>query len=193
MTTKSHHRLKSSLGYKTDDDIYTVGLLIYSQLQKTDQNLIEHRFAKLAQTYKFKRVYFHGQVIQSKEYTAVKKRNSFTVQYSCQNGALCLGHAKYYVRCSFQCPSRLHCDKGCLCQSEQYLAVIERKQVKNEISLSSDEYTGATIPHIVPVDKVSELTDIIRVTDIKSMCISISIVGQQSDFIVRFPNFIEKD
>ena len=125
MATKSHHRLKSSLGYKIDDHIYTVGLLIYSQLQKTDQNLIEHRFAKLAQTYKFKRVYFHGQVIQSKEYTAVKKRNSFTVQYSCQNGALCLGHAKYYVRCSFQCPCRLHCDKDCLCQNEQYLAVIE--------------------------------------------------------------------
>ena len=92
-------KLKCSLGEKVIDDIYTVGVLKYANLDTNEHALIEDRFTKLKKTLKFKRIYFHGQVLQSKEYTCVSKRNSYTIQYVDRSGNVHVGHVKYYLKC----------------------------------------------------------------------------------------------
>ena len=104
-----------------------------------------------------------------------------------------VGHVKYYLKCYHQCNNRLSCDRDCSCKKIDYSVIIDVKNTQGTVRLSSDAVTGVTVPHTIPVSKNCNVIDVCQVEKIKEMCITISIPGQPAGFIMRFPDFHEKD
>ena len=138
--------------------------------------------------FKFLRLQLHNILYQSKEYTFVCKRNSYTVMYKFSNKLL-YGQIQYFLKCQEKCSC---IELTCFCPAV-YVAMIKNLRNTN-YSFFSDDLSGVKMSHISTVALQSENFHIIPVTEIMEQCVFISFKDiSDKGYVIRSPNRIECD
>ena len=117
----------------------------------------------------YKRALIKGQIFHSVAYTKVTHRNSYTVEYNCNQFGeilyyIVLGDSAYGFVHPFEPTSKTFC---------------------------KDNLTGKLGKHLTAVSCVDRDPILVPLKDIMQKCIIMQ-TGQES-VIIRFPNFIERD
>ncbi|XP_066934755.1 uncharacterized protein [Clytia hemisphaerica] len=165
--TLNYHQLAKNSGDKISHNVFTVGKFSSTPLPSKDRVLVDHRLNSFQEIKVFKRICLNGNIIQSKEYTRVTKRNSYTVNYNGRYGNS-YGFVKYFLRAK----------NG---DAFGYYAVLELLNVYSRMKNTT---------HILTVSKDITL-DVCRIDDIIDLCIYISC--KSGNYIALFPNKIEND
>lgn len=163
------HQLVKGTGDIIAPGINTVGKFSDPGPVFADRSIIEHIYPSITSMKLFKRLYMHGKIIQSKAYSRVTKRNTYTIFYSGRNG-LSYGYIKYFL-------------KAFKNKDIEYLAVVEKLKVKEDHPLKD-------LTHVIPIENNS-IIDVCKTIDILEVCCSLSC--NSGDFVAHFPNRIEKD
>jgi len=166
--TVNYHKAVKITGHEIANSMFTVGVLTNANIESKDKAVIYHRFPKIKDIKQFKRVCFNGLILQSKSYSRVIKRNSYTICYNGKFGT-CYGFVKYYLQV-------FDGDKF------EYLAVIDLPKIEENLF---------DLKHLLKIGEDSTTIDVCKVTDINELCCFVSFKSQ--NFIAKFPNKIEKD
>ncbi|XP_066925533.1 uncharacterized protein [Clytia hemisphaerica] len=175
MTVK-YHQNTQKLGENIAAGIYCVGNLVPANCCQVVEALIKHHFSPKTDVFSFKRICFNGLIIQSKSYLRVIKRNTYTVKYNGRYGVH-LGFIDTFLKLT---------DSN---DKIRFLAVMQVPKVK-KCEISKDAV--AKLNHMVPISPDITTYDICNITDIKEVCCFVQ-GGNGMDFIIEFPNRIEKD
>ena len=164
-------------------------------LTATELAVVESLVGPVEQVHQFQRLLVGEQLIHSEVYKSMTRRNNYTIEFkpSSGNPSPGYGHILFYVIITLICPNPSFCDGKCQCKKPLYYALINALQSKKNLVIANDNYTGATVPHLVPVIR-SEINCItaIPVEDIVRLCFFID-CGYDTSFVGIFPNQYEKD
>ena len=165
--TLNYHQLAKNSGDKISHNVFTVGKFSTTSLPSKDKALVDHCLHSFQEIKVFKRICLNGNIIQSKEYTRVTKRNSYTVNYNGRYGN-CYGFVKYFIRAQHG-------------NAFGYYAILELLNICSRIKNTT---------HILSVSKDITL-DICKIDDVIGLCTYISC--KSGNYIAIFPNKIEND
>ena len=170
--------------------VLALGVMTPAVLSAALIGFIENKIGSLSEAFMFKRIHIKGDVIHSKSYLNVSRRNSYTViadNVGFVEVKCCL---KVYVKC----PNVLFCTDACTCKLPRYYGIADYCLIPaTDIVMSSDSFTNCDIGHIIPVrrEKCSNL--IFPVTSIQGLCILVDCNHSECKFICKLPNRYEKD
>uniref|UniRef100_A0A7M5V8Y5 Uncharacterized protein n=1 Tax=Clytia hemisphaerica TaxID=252671 RepID=A0A7M5V8Y5_9CNID len=167
--TVRFHQLTKATGDFVASGIKTIGILSKLDPDFPEKSIISHIYPAISDMMRFKRLYFHGCIVQSKAYKRVTKRNTYTIYYHGRFG-YSYGFIKYFLKVSLEAKT-------------EYLAIIEIVTVRKDTMLNG-------IEHIIPI-KSSNNIDVCKVADILEVCSSLSLAS--GDYIAHFPNKLEND
>ena len=191
---------KRHLVYKkeklSDDSKYSiVGNLQNYLLAATERAVVESLVGPIDQVHQFQRLLVGEQLIHSKSYKSMTRRNNFTVEFKSGSGnrSPCYGHILFYTKINLQCPNSSFCDDKCKCKKPVYYALINVLKPNKNLVIANDVYTGATVPHLVPVIRSDNCITAIPVEDIVQLCFNIDCGYDSTSFVGIFPNQYEKD
>ena len=180
---------REEIAYK----IYAIGGLIRLELNGQINAVVQDLLGPIRSAHKFKRLWKHGTMYQCIDYQLTTKRNSYTVEFS-RNGHLEFGEVQYFLKCSQPCQHSSCSVISCNCNTNQYIAIIQLLECKQNIHLSKDVFTNAMVHHVVPVAEKKGAYVAASVLDIVSMCVSVRISDCPNvSFVCKLPNRIEKD
>ena len=180
-----------------DSKCSMVGNLRNYVLAATERAVLESLVGPIKQVRQFQRCLVGEHLIHSKSYKSMTRRNNFTVEFmsGSENPTLCYGHVLFYVKIYLQCPNPSFCGNACKCKRAVCYALINVLKPNKNLVIADDAFTGATIPHLVPV--VSSTSDsclaAIPVENIVRLCFYIDCGLDCISFVGIFPNQIEKD
>lgn len=176
-----------------DGKVYAIGSFEKLHLNGQIKMLLQGLLGPLCYVQKFKRLWKHGTMFQCVEYRATTKRNSYTVEFN-KSGHMQFGEVQFYLKCFQSCEhsssSQSVSTCNCATNQYQYIAIMELLERDQEIILSKDKFTSATLDHIFPVVKKKGSSVAASIMDIVSMCVSVNI--GKSSFVCKLPNRFEK-
>lgn len=162
-------------------------------LAATERAVVESLVGPIKQVHQFQRLLVGEQLIHSKSYKSMTRRNNYTVEFKPGSGnpSPCYGHILFYIKINLQCPNPSFCDNKCKCKKPVYYALINVLK-PNKNLVVANVYTGATVPHLVPVVRSDNCITAIPVGDIVQLCFYIDCGYDSTDFVGIFPNQYEK-
>lgn len=176
------------------DNIFVIGAIIKHTLTVQHRQLVEKEIGEISDVYKFKRITIDGRIIHCKEYKPGMRRNNYTVQYHLPSGSqVGHGHILYFIKCYVKCPNPVFCSDECPCKVATYRAIINSLIRDPNTVLSSDNITGASVPHIVPVSASANEIVAIPLQMISKICVHVDCGTNGISFVATFPNMFEKD
>ena len=142
-----------------DSKCSMVGNLRNYVLAATERAVLESLVGPIKQVRQFQRCLVGEHLIHSKSYKSMTRRNNFTVEFmsGSENPTLCYGHVLFYAKIYLQCPNPSFCGNACKCKRAVCYALINVLKPNKNLVIADDAFTGATIPHLVPV--VSSTSD----------------------------------
>lgn len=170
--------------------VLALGVMTPAVLSAALIGFIENKIGSLSEAFMFKRIQIKGDVIHSKSYLNVSRRNSYTV---IADNVGFVG-VKCYLKVYVKCPNVLFCTDACTCKLPHYYGIADYCLIPaTDIVMSSDSFTNCDIGHIIPVrrEKCSNL--IFPVTSIQGLCILVDCNHSECKFICKLPNRYEKD
>ena len=146
------------------------------------------------EVFQFQRLLVGDQLIHSKSYKSITRRNNYTITFKPVNGdsKSCYGEVMVYVKVYLQCPISSFCSDTCKCETPKYYALIIVLE-RSDLVIADDPYTGATVPHLVPVTRSDNCITAIPVENILQLCFRIDCGHDIPSFLGFFPNQYEKD
>ena len=144
----------------------TVGRLQKYVLTVIECAVVEQFAGPVAEVFQFKRFLIGAKVIHSRVYKCMTRRNNCTVKFKAGNGDLeCLffGEVVFYVQCFAQCPIPSFCCDACKCKTANYFAIVDVLEQIKDIVIANDPYTGAVVPHLIPVIRNENLLTAVAV------------------------------
>lgn len=188
---------KGRLSHKKEhacDNIFVIGAIIKHTLTVQHRQLVEKEIGEISDVYKFKRITIDGRIIHCKEYKPGMRRNNYTVQYHLPSGSqVGHGHILYFIKCYVKCPNPVFCSDEYPCKVATYRAIINSLIRDPNTVLSSDNITGASVPHIVPVSASANEIVAIPLQMISKICVHVDCGTNGISFVATFPNMFEKD
>ncbi|XP_044167373.1 uncharacterized protein LOC122951430 [Acropora millepora] len=194
LSRKRHHVYKKEK--LSDDSNYSiVGNLQNYLLTATERAVVETLVGPVEQVYRFQRLLVGEQLIHSKSYKSMTRRNNYTVEFkpSSGNPSPCYGHILFYIKINLQCPNPSVCNDKCKCKKTLYYTLINVLKPNKNLVIANDVYTGATVPHLVPVIRGDNCITAIPVEDIVQLCFYVDCGYDSTSFVGIFPNQYEKD
>ena len=144
--TWARHLLKCTRE-KIADNLFALGLMSPAELSATLTSIMESKIGHISKVFTFKQIQMNGNVIHSKAYGNVVRRNSCTV-FVDDAGFL---EVKFYVKVYVQCPNVLFCSNECTCKVPIYYGDADcLLKTAADITLSSDLFTNCKVGHIIP-------------------------------------------
>ena len=175
---------------KISDNIFSLGVMSPALLNPSLSVFIESSMGQISQVFLFKRIQINTDVIHSKSYLNVSRRNSFTV-FVTDTGFV---EVKFYIKLYFKCPNVLFCTDACPCKLPKYYGIADCcLKPATDIKLSSDKFTHCKVGHVYPVRKEACNNVIFTVTKVEALCVSVDCKCSQCMFVCKLPNRIEKD
>ena len=116
-----------------------VGTLRKYVLTVVERAVVELLAGPVAEVFQFKRLLIGTQVIHSKTYKCMTRRNNYTVKFKSGNGdfdCMSFGEILFYVKCFVQCPIPSFCCDSCKCKTAKYLTIILRNRAEYHLILS---------------------------------------------------------
>lgn len=100
-----------------------------------------------------------------------------------------------YVKIYLQCPNPSFCGNACKCKRVVCYALINVLKPNKNLVIADDAFSGATIPHLVPVVSTTSNNCLtaIPVENIVRLCFYIDCGLDCISFVGISPNQIEKD
>lgn len=138
--------------------------------------------------WKFTRALLNGKVVHSAHYLPVTRRNSFTVQL--KDSSEIYAQIQFFLKLEINCPNGLVCSSNCRCQTSKCLAVIKYLD-KLSVEVVKDEFTGASLPHLVPVRLNTANINVCDILQIQKVCVIMK--SASCDFVSAMPNAFEKE
>ncbi|XP_068757460.1 uncharacterized protein [Montipora capricornis] len=196
----AHLSRKRHLAYKkeklSDDSNFSiVGNLQNYLLAATERAVVESLVGPIEQVCRFQRLLVGEQLIHSKSYKSMTRRNNYTVEFKpgSGNSSPCYGHILFYIKIYLQCPNPSVCDDKCKCKKPLYYTLMNVLKPNKNLVIANDVYTGATVPHLVPVMRSDNCITAIPVEDIVQLCFYVDCGYDSTSFVGIFPNQYEKD
>ena len=106
---------------------------------------------------------------------------------------LVYGHILIYIKIKLQCPNPSVCNDKCKCKKPLYYTLMNVLTPNKNLVIANDVYTGATVPHLVPVMRSDNCITAIPVEDIVQLCFYVDCGYDSTSFVGIFPNQYEKD
>lgn len=172
-----------------------VGNLRKYVLAVVERAVVELLAGPVAEAFQFKRLLLGTQMIHSKAYKCMTQRNNYTIRLKPGNedlDHLSFGEILFYVKCFVQCPIPSFCSDSCKCKTAKCYAVVEVLEQNKDIVIANDPYTGAVVPHLIPVIRKTNSLSAVPVENIVGICFHIN-CGNNTSFLGIFPNQYEKD
>lgn len=182
LTSKNMPKLKEMI----ESDIYVLGSYNSGNLSDKEKHaifLVQNNRIKVSV---FKRVIVRGQVIHSRNYKSVIKRNSCVVKYGAK-----FGYVQNFVRVIEECFGGCVDFEKCPCRTPKYYALIN-KLIMLDTIFPVDQVSGASASHLVPVSDPSDVVEAVLVCDIDRLCVFVRI-SENLNFVSCLPNVIEKE
>lgn len=172
-----------------------VGNLRNYLLSATERVVVECLVGPVKEVFQFQRLLVGDQLIHSKSYKSMTRRNNYTVKFKPGNGdsTSCYGEIMFYVKVYLQCLISSFCSENCKCKTPKYYALICNVLERSDLVIADDPYTGATVPHLVPVTRSDNCITAIPVENILQLCFHIDCGHDIPSFLGFFPNQYEKD
>lgn len=158
--------------------------------------MVELLAGPVAEVFQFKRLLIGTQVIHSKTYKCMTRRNNYTVKFKSGNGdfdCMSFGEILFYVKCFVQCPIPSFCCDSCKCKTAKYYAIVEGLEQNKDIVIANDPFTGAVVPHLIPVIRNDHSLSAVPVENIVELCFHLNCGDDNTSFLGIFPNQYEKD
>lgn len=177
-----------------DSDISIIGAISkLFNLPIYVRQLIEREVGKIRVSFKFKRIKIKGKIFHCEEYKPGIRRNNYTIQYNSILGSK-YGQISYFVMCYLSCNNPVFCSESCSCKKPVYRAIVKALEKEPNTVLSTDNITGATVSHIVPVRLCADQVFAIPLQMIDNVCVYINCnLPDGITFVASFPNTFEKD
>ena len=142
-----------------------------------EQYVVELFAGPVGEVFKFKRLLLGTQVVHSKAYKCMTRRNNYTIKFKSGKGDL--GHLSFeeilfYVKCFAECPIPSFCCDSCKCKTAQYFAIVEVLEENKDIVIANDPHTGAIVPHLIPVIRKENSCFAVPVQKILGICFHIN-------------------
>lgn len=187
--TRGRHLLKCKRE-KIFDNVFALGLMSPAVLDPTLSSYIESKIGCIASVFTFKRIQVNRDVIHSKAYLNIVRRNSYTVFV---NDAGLVG-VKFYLKVYVQCPNVLFCSGAWACKGPHYYGVTDcRLKPATDIAISTDQFTDCNVGHIIPARREECKNVIFPATSVKALCVLVDCSHKQCVFVCKLPNRYEKD
>lgn len=106
---------------KIADNLFALGLMSPAELSATLTSIMGSKIGRISKVFTFKRIQMNRDVIHSKAYGNVVRRNSYTV-FVDDAGFL---EVKFYVKVCVQCSNVLFCSNECTCKVPIYYGVAD--------------------------------------------------------------------
>ena len=139
----------------------------------------------------FKRIQVNQDVIHSKLYLNISRRNSYTVYVTDAEFV----EVKFYVKLYIKCPNSLFCSNACTCKVPHYYGIADSCfKPATDIIMSSDQFTDCKPCHIIPVRRVKCDCDnvLFPITSVEALCVLVNCSHSQCMFVCKLLNFHEK-
>lgn len=169
---------------------FALGAMTPVSLNTTLTSLIEGEIGgQILKTLFFSRMQMNRDIIHSKGYLNVSKRNSCTVDVE----KLGVIEVKIFVKVYTKCPNSVFCSDTCPCKIAKYYGISECLfQPATDIKIAEDPYTNCSLDHLLPVRK-KQFTSVFHITDVKELCMLVDCQHKDCVFIGRPPNRWERD
>ena len=134
---------------KISNNVFALGIMSPAALSAALTHCIESRLsARISRAFTFKRIQVNRDIIHSKSYLNISRRNSSTVHVN----DLGFVEVKLYIKVFEQCQNALFCSDSCSCKHPSYYGIADCfLQPAVEITFSSDNFTNCKPGHIIPV------------------------------------------
>lgn len=126
----------------------------------------------------FKRAFVHGRLIHTRSYERTKKRNSYTLEYSCDNQSY-YGSVEAFLKVSTQ-------------EEEVFLAAVRQIPVDKDFLFSTDTTVSFVTKGVTKVlNRNTDLT-LVPLQNVGRLLIAVQTQGS-APLIAKIPNVVEKD
>lgn len=141
----------------------------------------------------FDRLKIDRDIIHSKSYHRVTKRNSTIIEFKSQDGDLAYASIKYFVSFKKMCTNAF-CNIKCNCKVKEYICMLEEfeKDDANVMETSNLKGPRANITHLIPVKRDKQNLSFIFVNQIIQSCFLID-TGTGNMYVGIPPNRIERE
>jgi len=82
---------------------------------------------------------------------------------------------------------------SCKCKTAKYYAIVEGLEQNKDIVIANDPFTGAVVPHLIPVIRNDHSFSAVPVENIVELCFHLNCGDDNTSFLGIFPNQYEKD
>lgn len=173
------------------NNVFALGIMSPAALSAALTHCVESKLrARISRAFTFKRIQVNRDIIHSKSYLNISRRNSSTVYVN----DLGFVEVKLYIKVFVQCQNALFCSDSCSCKHPSYYGIADCcLQPAADITLSSDNFTNCEPGHIIPVKRENCCNVIFPVTSITALCILVDCKSGQCMFVCKLPNRYEKD
>ena len=122
--------------------VLALGVMTPAVLSPPRTGFIENKIGSLSEAFMFKRIQIKGDVIHSKSYLNVSRRNSYTVIAD----SVGFVEVKCYLKVYMQCLNVLFCTDACTCKLPHYYGIADYCLIPaTDIVMSSDSFTNCDI------------------------------------------------
>lgn len=176
---------------RVSNSVFALGVMSPAALSAALTGFLENKLgARVSKAFSFKRIQINNDVIHSKSYLNVSRRNSSTVEVD-ELGFL---EVKLYVKLFVQCPNTLFCTDACSCRTPYYYGIADCcLQPAADIILSQDTFTDCKPRHIIPVRREGCSNLVFPIKSVKALCILVDSQHGNGMFVCQLPNRYEKD
>lgn len=149
------------------DNVFALGVMSPAALSAILTGFIENKIGRISKAFTFKRIQMNRDVIHSKSYLNISRRNSYTV-FVDDAGFV---QVKFYVKLYVQCPNALFCSDACTCKTPRYYGIADCcLKPATDITMSSDHFTDCKVGHIIPVRREECSNVIFPITSVRALC-----------------------
>lgn len=188
-TTRGRYLLKCK-HEEISDNVFALGVMSPAALSAILTGFIENKIGRISKAFTFKRIQMNRDVIHSKSYLNISRRNSYTV-FVDDAGFV---QVKFYVKLYVQCPNALFCSDACTCKTPRYYGIADCcLKPATDITMFSDHFTDCKVGHIIPVRREECSNVIFPITSVRALCILVDCKHGQCMFVCKLPNRYEKD
>ncbi|XP_044164670.1 uncharacterized protein LOC114974471 [Acropora millepora] len=132
-------------------NVFALGVMSPAALSAVLTHSVESNLrARISRVFSFKRIQVNRDIIHSKSYLNISRRNSCTVYVN----DLGFVEVKLYLKVFVECQNALFCSDLCSCKQPSYFGIADCcLRPAADITLSSDNFTNCEPGHIIPVKR----------------------------------------
>ena len=160
-----------------------------------ERAVVESLTGPVREAYQFFRLLVGEQLIHSKSYKSMTRRNNYTIKFKGSSGDSppTFGQILFYAKIYLHCPNPSFCGNSCKCRKPLFYALVNVLKPDQNLAIANDPYTGAIVPHLLPVIRSDNCITEIPVDNIVQLRFYVDCGHDSTPFVGMFPSQYEKD